>query len=181
VESAIRHVHETGEQAHYVEMDLRNLGGLNAALGHSAANEVYSAIAAIVRSELSAVSSESAFFRHGGDETCAILIDATNRAVRSAIKRTDLRVAKLAREYGVDDIPHPKHRNDPDRRGIGVVFGLVRLCGRHRFDPTIVFRQADREMQPGRWPRKRKSRSSGEQVVSTNGAISRKVGIAFRD
>ena len=146
VESAIRHVHETGEQAHYVEMDLRNLGGLNAAIGHSKANEVFGAIAAVVRSELSSISSEAAFFRHGGDELCAILVNGTTRAARSAFRRTDRRVAKLAKEYGVDDIPHPKYRDDPDRRGVGMAFGLVRLSSRHGIDPTAVFRKADLEM-----------------------------------
>src|SRR5262245_47352724 len=31
----IRHVRQTGEVAFYVEMDVRNLGGLNAAVGHT--------------------------------------------------------------------------------------------------------------------------------------------------
>jgi GGDEF domain-containing protein len=143
LKSAIRHVQETREPAHYVEMDLRNLGGLNAAIGHPGANEVYSAIAAVVRTELSSTCSESAFFRHGGDETCAILINATTNAVRKACRRTEARVAKLAIDYAIDRIPHPKYRDDRKQRGVGIVFGLVRLSARHRKDPTAVFRHAD--------------------------------------
>lgn len=147
VRSAIRHAVETGEKAHYVEMDLRNLGGLNAAVGHTKANEVFAAIADVVRRELSAISSESAFYRHGGDEVCAILATSTTKAIRNAFKRIDRRTANLAEEYGVADIPHPKHRGDHDQRGIGVVFGLVRLSARFQADPTDVFRQADLEMR----------------------------------
>jgi GGDEF domain-containing protein len=160
LKSAIRHVRETGEQSHYVEMDLRNLGGLNAAVGHSRANEIYAAIAAIVRSELSAVCSESAFFRHGGDETCAILVNGSTSVVRKACRRAEDRVAKLAIDREIDDIPHPKHKGDRARRGVGIVFGLVRLLPRHRKDPTAVFRQADFAMQCRRRPRLAKSPTS---------------------
>jgi GGDEF domain-containing protein len=87
LEEAIRHVTETAEESYYVEMDLRNLGGLNETIGSTKANEVYSAIAAIVRSEFSAVASETAFFRHGGDETSAFLVNTTEKTVREAIER----------------------------------------------------------------------------------------------
>ncbi len=143
LEEAIRHVKETGEAAFYVEMDLRNLGGLNASIGSTRANEVYSAIAAIVRNELSAVASEAAFFRHGGDETSAFLVNTTEKAVREAIERVHQDVAKLATGYEINDIPHPKHRDDDNFRGIGVHFGMVRLSARHENDPTLVFKQAD--------------------------------------
>jgi GGDEF domain-containing protein len=147
LKEAIRYVKDTGEEAFYVEMDLRNLGGLNAAKGHTKANEVFSAIAAIVRSELASVASEAAFFRHGGDETCAFLVNTTEQAVRGAIERVHSEVAKLAMDHEIDDIPHPKHRDDDSFRGIGVHFGLVRLSAQHEQDPTLVFRQADIELE----------------------------------
>ena len=118
LEEAVRHVRQTGEEAYYVEMDLQNLGGLNAALGHTGANEVYSAVAAIARRELSAVASEAAFFRHGGDETCAFLVNTRRRAVRAALDRVRRGVAELAAEFGVNDIPHPKHQGGGEFRGM---------------------------------------------------------------
>lgn len=147
LEEAIRHVKETAKDSFYVEMDLRNLGGLNAAIGSTRANEVFSAIAAIVRSELSAVACEAAFFRHGGDETSAFLVNTTEQAVREAIDRVHQDVAKLANDNEINDIPHPKHRDDDRFRGIGIHFGMVRLSARHEKDPTLVFKQADIELE----------------------------------
>jgi GGDEF domain-containing protein len=144
---AIRHVKRTGEQAFYVEMDLRNLGGLNAALGHSRANEVYREIAAVIRQELSGVASQTTFFRHGGDEMSAFLIDTTEGALRAALGAVRLRVAGLAKRYGVDDIPHLKHGHDWRPRGIGVHFGVCRLSAGYERDPAEVFRLADTELE----------------------------------
>jgi GGDEF domain-containing protein len=139
----IRHVRQTGERAFYVEMDVRNLGGLNAALGHSRANEVYSAIAALIRNELSSVASEAAFFRHGGDEMSAFLVNTTEQAVRAGLERVHRGVAKLAKDHGVHDIPNPKHRRCGRCRGIGLHIGMTRIASRHEDDPTLVFQEAD--------------------------------------
>ncbi len=144
---AIRHARLTGEECYYVEMDLRNLGGLNAALGHTGANEVYAAISSLVRSELSSFASESAFFRHGGDETSAFLIDTTEQAVRKAFVTIHQEAADLARSYKVHDVPHPKHPYDGRFSGTGVRFALVRLRPDHEDDPTLVFRQADADLE----------------------------------
>src|SRR5205807_1342755 len=121
---AIRHVQQTGERAFYVEMDLRNLGGLNAALGHTRANQVYARIAAIIRKELSAAASEAVLFRHGGDEMSAFLIDTTEEAVRAALETVQSRVRTLAKRHHLNAIPHPKHQEDVRWRGIGVHFGV---------------------------------------------------------
>lgn len=144
---AIRHVKRTGAEAYYVEMDLQNLSGLNAALGHTAANRVYARVAAILRRELSAVAAAATFFRHGGDETSAFLIDATGEAVRAALRAAQSRIGRLAVRLGLGSIPHPKHPGNPSRRGIGVHFGVCRLSAAHEKDPAAVFRQADTELE----------------------------------
>ena len=147
LEKAIRHVQRTGEGVFYVEMDLQNLSGLNAALGHTEANKVYTSIAAIIRIELSAVASETVFFRHGGDEMSAFLIDTTEEAVRGAIEAIRTRVSGLARRSNLDAIPHPKHQDDMCRRGIGVHFGVCMLSADFEKDPTLVFMHADTELE----------------------------------
>jgi GGDEF domain-containing protein len=147
---AIRHVMETGERAYYVEMDVGNLSGLNAALGHTGANEVYREVASIVRRELSGVASEAVFFRHGGDETSAILIDSSGEAVRGALGAVRNCVLRLAKRRNVDALPHPKHPDDLRRRGIGVHFGVCRLDASQEEDPTLVFRVADTELERGK-------------------------------
>jgi diguanylate cyclase (GGDEF)-like protein len=144
---AIRHVKRTGEQAFYVEMDLRNLSGLNAALGHSRGNRVFARVAAIIRQELSGVASEADFFRHGGDEMSAFLIDTTEEAVQAAAEAVRSRVGRLAKRHGLDTIPHPKYQGDLRRRGIGVHFGACRLSAEYEQDPTLVFSAADTELE----------------------------------
>jgi diguanylate cyclase (GGDEF)-like protein len=144
---AIQHVKRTGEQAYYIEMDLQNLGGLNAALGHTRANRVFAKVAALICQGLSRAAAEAIFFRHGGDEMSAFLIDTTGEAVLAAAEAVRSRVGRLARRHGLDTLPHPKHPDDVRRRGIGVHFGVCRLSAEHEQAPTVVFSEADTELE----------------------------------
>jgi GGDEF domain-containing protein len=143
---AIHHAAETGVGCFYVEMDLQNLGGLNKALNHTGANEVFAAIAAIIRIQLSSIAARTIFFRHGGDELSAFLIDASEPAVQVAFEKVRQAVADLARRRGLSEIVHPKHPHDRCYWGTGVCFALVRLLPEHERDPTAVFRIADADM-----------------------------------
>jgi len=145
--SVIQHVKETGELAFYVEMDLQNLSGLNTKLGHTEANDVYKRIAAIIRSELSEIASQAVFFRHGGDEMSAFLIQTNREIVQTAMKTVQSRVQALAKECGLDTIPHSKHPDEVRWRGIGVHFGVCRLTLEHEKDPMLVFKEADSELE----------------------------------
>jgi GGDEF domain-containing protein len=149
---AIQHVNATNEVAVYVDMDLRNLGGLNDALGHTKANGVYSEIAAVARKELSAAASDSTFFRHGGDETSAFMIDTTEKKVRVALVIVQDEVAKLAKMHGVDSIPHPKHQGDGRIKGIGIHYGICRIRPEHEDDPTVIFRAAEADLERSKRP-----------------------------
>ena len=150
LQRAIQHVRRTGEQAFYVEMDFHNLGGLNAALGHTGANEVYRAVAAIARCELSAVASEATFFRHGGDETNAFLVNTTGTCVRAAMEVIRQQVVKFARDKNLHEIPHGKDQQNDCLRGIGVHFGLCEVTAEYEQNPTLVFRMADTELERGK-------------------------------
>jgi diguanylate cyclase (GGDEF)-like protein len=145
--SAIHHVKETGQQAFYVEMDLQNLSGLNTKLGHTEANEVYKRIAAIIRSKLSVIASQAVFFRHGGDEMSAFLIETTREIVQAAMKTVQSLVQTLAKDCKLDTIPHSKHPDEIQWRGIGVHFGVCRLTPEHEKDPMLVFREADSALE----------------------------------
>jgi GGDEF domain-containing protein len=144
---AIQHVKETGEEAYYVEMDLKNLSGLNAALGHSGANEIFSMIAAIVRREFSAIASEACFFRHGGDEMSAFLIDTTESDLRRAIIKANREIALLADSHDLNAIPHPKHEGDERFSGLGIYFGFAEIQACHEAEPEEVFSMADRVVE----------------------------------
>jgi GGDEF domain-containing protein len=150
LQRAIQHVRRTGEPAFYVEMDFQNLGGLNAALGHSGANEVYKEVAAIARQELSAVASEATFFRHGGDETSAFLVNTTGPCVRAAMEVIRQQVVKFARDKNLHEIPHGKDRHCDCLRGIGVHFGLCEVSAEYEQNPMLVFRMADTELERGK-------------------------------
>jgi GGDEF domain-containing protein len=144
---AIRHAGRSGQECHYVEMDVRNLGGLNARLGHSGANEVFAALAAAVCQELSAAASTAVFFRHGGDELSAVLIDASAQAVEAAFAAVHRRAAERASAFGVQDVLHPKRPLDRRSRGTGVRFGLVQLQPEHEGDLARLFREADEDVR----------------------------------
>jgi diguanylate cyclase (GGDEF)-like protein len=147
LQKIIQHVKETGEEAFYVEMDLQNLSGLNAKVGHTQANEIYKRIAAIIRQELSEVASQALFFRHGGDEMSAFLLGTNREIVQAALQTVQARVQGLARDRGFDAIPHLKHPDNVHCSGIGVHFGVCRLTVDHEKDPTLVFRNADTELE----------------------------------
>jgi GGDEF domain-containing protein len=144
---SLRYAAQTDRECDYVEMDVVNLGGLNARLGHAGANEVYAALAAVVRVELSAVASAAVFFRHGGDEVSVFLLGTSEPAVVEAFKQINRKAAELARRHGVHDAPHPKHPDDRRYRGTGVRFGLVRLLPEYESDPARVFRLADDDVK----------------------------------
>lgn len=162
LQMAIQHVKETKEEAYYVEMDLKNLGGLNAFLGHSEANEIFGMIALIVWRDLSAIASEACFFRHGGDEMSAFLINTTERDLRSAISRINWEVAILAETNGLDEIPHPKHKGDARYSGLGLYFGFSQILSRYEHDPTAVFSVADQAVE------NRKTRAVGRSMDTIN-------------
>ncbi len=144
---AIQHVKQTGEMAYYVEMDLQNLGGINSVLGHTGANEIYTAIASEIKNNLQSVSSESAFFRHGGDEMSAILIDTTEQAIASAFDKITKNIYQIAEKFNVHNTPHPKHPNDENHVGTGVHYGLSQITPQHEQNPSLIFKEADTRLE----------------------------------
>jgi GGDEF domain-containing protein len=108
----------------YLELDIRNLGGLNAALGHSGADKVYGRIAVIIREELRELGVDVSLFRHGGDEMSAVVVGADAAQVNKAMQRAQDRVAEYVRTTNrngtpLSQIPHPKHPDDPSKKGTG--------------------------------------------------------------
>lgn len=143
LKAAVQHVIETQERAFYVEMDLKNLGGLNARLGHARTNEVFSKIAGLIQVFLKGAGQDSAFFRHGGDEMSTIVVASNRRRLETAIHKINQSVQELAEQYHLQDIENPKHLDDPRFFGIGVHFGVVEIQPEHASDPKAVFQEAD--------------------------------------
>ncbi len=147
VERARDHVAATGDLGVYVEMDIRNLSGLNAALGRTRANEAFRFIGRAVKDELATIDATIVPFRHGGDELSFVVVSSTAspQDVRSALAAAALRVAWYVEANDLSTIEHPKHPGDAAFAGTGIAFGtaVVRAADR----PEDVFRAADVEVE----------------------------------
>lgn len=141
---AIQHVKETNEPCFYVEMDLKNLGGLNAALGHSGANVIFKNIAKIIESELKKVTHEHAFFRHGGDEMSAVLINSNKLNIINAMNKINYLIQELSLKYEINKIPHSKGKSDT---GIGIYYGISDILPEHEQNPKEIFIIADKMVE----------------------------------
>jgi diguanylate cyclase (GGDEF)-like protein len=128
-------------------MDLRNLGGLNAKLGHTRTNDVFSKIAGLIRLFLAGAGQDPVFFRHGGDEMSAIIVASDERRLQTAIQKIMQAVQELAEQFGLQETPHPKHLGDPRFFGIGVHLGVVEIRPEHASKPQAVFQEADVQLE----------------------------------
>lgn len=145
MQRAIAHIEETGEQGSYVEMDLRNVGGLNERFGHSGANVHLRKMADIIKEELSAAGADVNLFRHGGDELSAVVINAKPEAVDAAMKRASTRIDDYAKSIGVENLENPKHKGNLTKVGTGVIFAVEEM---KRGDKAHdVFSAADKRVE----------------------------------
>jgi GGDEF domain-containing protein len=124
MQRAIDHARATGENAIYVEIDFRNLGGLTRAIGRRAADGEVRIAARMMREELAGVGADVSLIRHGGDEVSAVVVGpgVTRAQVDAALARAQARFDAYIGDRGLSGIPHPKHPNDPSRNGAGFLF-----------------------------------------------------------
>lgn len=107
----------------YVEMDMANLGGLNAVKGNSGADPYLKRAGEIARDELAKVGATVAM-RKGGDEFGYVVQGADQATVDAAMTRAQQAFAAEMATEGLDTLPNPK----PERRpGVGIVFGSAPL------------------------------------------------------
>lgn len=127
LERAVAYAQAHGEQAHYVEIDIRNLGGLTQGVGRSAADADFGVASQMIREELGAIGADVHLFRHGGDELSAVVTGpgVSKPQIEAALARAQQRFDAYAQARGIDQIPHPKHPDDPSRRGVGFTYGVA--------------------------------------------------------
>lgn len=127
MQRAMDYARAHGETAHYVEIDLKNLGGLTQTVGRAAADGDFGVAANLIRQELNAIGADVHLFRHGGDELSAVVTGpgVTQAQIDAALARAQARFDSYAQARGIDQIPHPKHPNDPSRRGVGFTWGVA--------------------------------------------------------
>ncbi len=130
LERAQRWAERTGRPAQYVEIDLHNLGGMNAALGHSGADRVVRQMTDAVRAEFPEEHGKRvAFIRHGGDELSLVATGYTEAEITASMERAEEAASRVVREAGLEDIAHAKGATDEAgrerRRGAGIYWGAA--------------------------------------------------------
>lgn len=142
-EQAIAHVERNDGPATYAEIDLANLGGLNAHAGHEGANKHYRAFADIIKAELDQLN--PTLFRHGGDEMSAV-VHAPQAEVDAAMARAQAKALEYAKANGLDTIPHPKNSpKTPRPSGTGIHYGTSDVRAGDK--PADVYSRADRALE----------------------------------
>jgi GGDEF domain-containing protein len=141
LDNALVHVRRQPEaSAFYVEADVRNLGGLNAHLGHSGANLIYRQLAQTAERHLRRLSGEVHAFRHGGDEISFVIVgqqsSLTLAAVENALLAADVENHAYAQAYtflsqapyakdkrlAIAEIPHLKYAG---KSGAGLIWAVA--------------------------------------------------------
>jgi GGDEF domain-containing protein len=147
---AVDYVTRTGGAALYVEVDVRNMGGLNEALGRQKADAVFAQIAGIVERELMGGSLSSLGdvwpFRHGGDEFSFVIVGRRpgigeaqlEFATVASLTRATAQVKEQTKQYAA--VPH---RKDKEKRpfGTGIVWATSII--RPGMEPEKIFKVAD--------------------------------------
>lgn len=137
------------DAAFYVEVDIQNLGGLNAVLGHTGADAVYSKIARITEKHVESLRADddTCSFRHGGDEFSFVVVGAgnTQAQVEAALAAADREIRQYVASEGLANIEHPKHRGNPEKSGAGIIYGVSRIRGQEQL--VDVFSAADKVVE----------------------------------
>ncbi|HVA75831.1 MAG TPA: hypothetical protein VNF71_14835 [Acidimicrobiales bacterium] len=149
IDRAAAYTGETGYQAAYVEVDIRNLGGLNAALGRDQADDVLRTLSTTVEQRLGPLGTVAAF-RHGGDEVSFVVVATRSLADHQLV--SDVRgVLSEAATQGrsryshLEQVEHPKYPGDRTRGGTGIAFGVAAITPGS--DPLRVCAAADLEVE----------------------------------
>lgn len=148
VERAVkRTIKSESDSAFYVEVDIRNLGGLNQNLGHIGADEIYRSMSKIAESNIIALKANSCSFRYGGDEFSFVIVGPgiTKKLVEQALAEADRKIQVYIADKGLADIKHPKHPNNPLKRGAGIIFGVSQIKG--QADVKEIFSAADKVVE----------------------------------
>ena len=146
IQRAIEHVEQTGEEGAYIEVDLRNLNGVNAKLGHSQTSaKYYRPVVDIVRAELESIGADVIMTRHGGDEFSATIVNATPEAIDLAMEKARGRIqTEIVEPLGISDLPHLKPGS---QAGAGIHYGIADFFkGRNATLEEIIGR-ADRQVE----------------------------------
>ncbi len=137
LDRANEHVKKTGEKAHFYSVDLKNLGGLNEALGHSGGDQTLRDIVNIIREEMEPLGAHQSHYKVGGDEFGGVLVGQDPATIQKALERVQRRVQEYndthvadvdGKKVAIKDIPHTKPGRG-GQRGTGIEFHVEQITG----------------------------------------------------
>lgn len=133
----------------YVEVDIRNLGGLTKAKGRDTADAVFRTLATMTETALMSLKADVSRFRHGGDEFSFILVGPEVNAdlVAAALAEAQTKITDYVKASSLDTIQHPKHPDDRSKDGTGIVFGLGSITGAKDETVDSILTTADRQVE----------------------------------
>lgn len=184
LERAQEWAERTGRPAQYVEIDLHNLGGMNATLGHSGADRVVRQMTDAVRGEFPEQEGKRiAFIRHGGDELSLVATGYTEAEISQGMTRAEESASRVVRAAGLNDIPHAKGARDEygrdRRRGAGLVWGAAPIEPGVSLELTRA--QADSAVEARKFTRRAEDVDRKQDVPSRNPSGPRSGGNAAAD
>jgi GGDEF domain-containing protein len=149
LKNAMQYVSQSGSNAFYVEIDLRNLGGLTKAVGRGKADAVFARMASMAEASLKGLNADLSRFRHGGDEFSFILVGdgVSAEAIESVLTNAQGQIAEYVKGEKLADIEHPKHPNEPDKRGTGIIFGVSSITGAEDETADQILSAADLQVE----------------------------------
>lgn len=149
LKSAITYCGEKHIPGMYIEVDVRNLGGLTQEKGRDVADAAYRTMASMAETALMTLKADVSRFRHGGDEFSFILVgaEATAEAITRALTDAQTQIAAYVKAQGLQDVVHPKHPTEVSKRGTGIIFGLCAITGATGEAPEAILSTADQQVE----------------------------------
>lgn len=152
---AAQFVLQHGAAAVYAEVDVKNLGGLNAELGTEKADAILARLAHLAEEALRSLDATVCAFRHGGDEVGFVVVGrpGSSPSQLEPAVRGRLELAQKTAQgdlAGYSHVRHPKHPERDDRAGTGIVYGTGVIGP--MADPEHVVAVADGEVERRKLP-----------------------------
>jgi GGDEF domain-containing protein len=153
---------QSGEPSTYVELDLKNLGGLNKHAGSiSAADEHVKAMTSIAKQELDSVG-EVVPFKKGGDEFAFVVKGADPATTHDALAAAQEKVNAYAEENGLHQIENPKG-GEP---GTGIHFAATEIHPDRPISDTVKSAESLVEARKQGAPYERPDQEAGSRPLA---------------
>ncbi|MBK8481763.1 MAG: hypothetical protein IPL40_11380 [Proteobacteria bacterium] len=166
-------------RAFYVDIEVHNLGGLNAAAGSgAAANKHLAAYARLAGHALDGLEAQVLLFRQGGPRFSALVYaDASvdQSAIERAMRGAQADIDVYARSEGIAQARHPKEPANAAAGGAGLHFGVaeIRRGSKPRVGLVIKAAEAARAQNAQAQGEQRRRAAEGDAPVADEKTLTR--------